>query len=96
LRDLADPVPLDDLMRIIREQTERFYAEYQWQLAIVESILEFESNRLHDLIGFYVETSGDLPRTESALGWLFIASRRKRGVIEPRTVQYFKKSEARS
>jgi HEAT repeats len=90
LRDLGNPVPIDDLLRIMREQTGRFYADYQWQLALVESVLEFEPNRLHDLIGFYIETSGDFARTESALGWLLIASRRKKGVIESRTAQYFK------
>jgi hypothetical protein len=66
-----------------------FYADYQWALAVVEAILEFDPAQLHDLLLFSVERASDPTRRESALSWLMIAARRKNGVIDPRTVEFF-------
>ena len=89
LRGLGEPVYVDELLQILREQPERFCADYQWALAIVEAILEFDPARLHDLIVFSVETAGDPARAELVLTWLMIAARRKNGVIGPRTIEFF-------
>ena len=89
LRALEEPVAVDDLIQILREQPERFYADYQWALAIIRAVLEFDPTRLHDLIVFAVENARDATRRESALGWLRVAARGKSGVIGSRTLQFF-------
>jgi hypothetical protein len=89
LRGLAEPVEVDNLFAILRGQPERFYADYQWALAIVEAILEFDPARLHDIILFSVEGTSDQARRGAALNWLMIAARRKSGAIEPRTIEFF-------
>jgi hypothetical protein len=90
LRGLGDPIAVNELLLILREQPDRFYADFQWTLAIVETILEFDPKRLHDLILFSMETTCDTARVESVLAWLMIAARRKNGVIDPRSVELFK------
>jgi hypothetical protein len=89
LRALGEPVAVEELMRILREQSDRFYSDYQWAAAIVEAILEFEPAHLHELIRLSVEGTSDPARRESALSWLMIAARRKRGELDPRTIDYF-------
>lgn len=91
LRGLDEPIAVDELLRILREQSERFYTDFQWALAIVETILEFDPERLHDLMLFSINTaSGDTSRMKSALAWLMIAARRTNATIDPRTVELFK------
>lgn len=89
LRGLGEPVAVDELLQILREQPERFYADYQWALAIVQAILEFDPTRLHDLVVFSIDTASDTSRREAALTWLMIAARSKGGVIGPRTIEFF-------
>jgi hypothetical protein len=89
LRELGEPIAVDELLQILREQPQRFYTDYRWALAIVETILEFDPTRLQDLILFSVKTASDTSQMESALAWLIIAARRKNGVVEPRTVEFF-------
>ena len=68
LRDLAEPVDVNQLLQIIRDQPERFRTDYQWALAIVETILQFEPTRLHDLILYSLEAATDLDRREIDTG----------------------------
>jgi hypothetical protein len=89
LRGLGEPVAVDDLFEVLRGQPERFYADYQWALAISEAILEFAPARLHDLILFSLGSTSDPVQLESALTWLAIAARRKNAKIEPRTIAFF-------
>jgi hypothetical protein len=89
LRALGERIAVDELLRILHEQPQRFYADYRWALAIIETILEFDPTRLHDLVLFSVKTASDTAQMESALAWLIIAARRKNDVIEPRTVEFF-------
>jgi hypothetical protein len=89
LRELGEPIPVDELLQILREQPKRFLADYQWALAVVEAILEFDPTRLHDLIVFSLKAVGDPARRESTLDWLLIAARRKNSTIGPRTIEFF-------
>jgi hypothetical protein len=89
LRELGGPPPVGALMRMLREQPQRFFVDYQWGLAVVEAILDFEPERLHDLIVFALETAADAAQRESAINWLVIAARRKQGVIGASTVEFF-------
>lgn len=91
LRGLGEPVAVDELFQVLREQPNRFFGDYQWGLAIVEAILEFEPARLEDLIVFSIETMSEAASKESALGCLVIAARRKNCVIGPRTITFFGK-----
>src|ERR1039458_4286985 len=89
LRALGEPVAVDDLCGILYSQPERYYGDYQRGLALVEAILEFEPDRLHELIVFSIEKTRDPTRSESALDWLMIAARRKEGLVGPRTLAFF-------
>ena len=89
LRDLGEPVAVDALIDVLRDQPERFYADFQWALAVVQAIFEFDPAQLDDLIHFAVEKAPDLRRTESALSCLKIAVRNKNGVVGPRTIEFF-------
>ena len=89
LREIGEPPPVDELLRVLRGQPQRFLADYQWGLAIAEAILDFEPERLHDLILFGLEALSEAAQRESALDWLLIAARRKNGVIGSRTAEFF-------
>ena len=43
-----------------------------------------------------MKRTSDPARRESALAWLMIAARRKNGVIEPRTIEFFNASRPKS
>jgi hypothetical protein len=88
LREVDGPPPVDELFEALRGQPRRFLEDYHWGLTIVEAILDFEPERLHDLLVFALEVH-DSARRESALSWLLIAARRKDGVIASRTVAFF-------
>ena len=89
LRGLGEPAPVDELLQVLRGQPERFLVDYQWALAVVEAILEFDPARLHDLILLALEAAGDPSRRGTALNYLLIAARRRNGVIGSRTVEFF-------
>lgn len=89
LRGMGNPVAVDALFQILSEQPERFYSDYHWALVIIETILEFEPARLHDLIVYFMDNASDSARMESALSWLIVAAQRKNGVISSRTIDSF-------
>jgi hypothetical protein len=89
LRGLGKPIAVDELLKILHEQPARYYADYQWALAIVETILEFAPERMHDLIIFSIDMTTDPARRESALNWLIMGARRKNGLIGLRTIEFF-------
>jgi hypothetical protein len=89
LRDLGEPVVVDNLVQTIQEQPERFYTDSQWSRAVVQAIFEFDPARLDDLIHFAVEKAPDLRRMESPLSCLKFAVSNKNGVVGPRTIEFF-------
>lgn len=89
LRDIGDPIDVGGLFEILRAQPERFIANYQWGLTVVEAILEFDRERLCDLVAFALTAAGDEARREGALSWLLIAARRKNGTMGPRQIEFF-------
>ena len=58
-REIGGLPPVNELLRVLRAQPQRFVADYHWGLAIVEAILDFEPERLHDLIVFALEAAND-------------------------------------
>ncbi len=89
LRGIESPVAVDVLLQILREQSERYFADYQWASVIVEAILEFDPACLHDLIVYSIDNASDNTRLQSALGWLIVAAQRKNGVISSLTIDFF-------
>jgi HEAT repeat protein len=83
-------VDANELYQVIRRHPERITADYQGALAIFEAILEFNPALFDDLIRFVLETVVDTHRKESALSSLMLAARRKRAIIGPATIAFFK------
>jgi hypothetical protein len=89
LRELGEPVDVGELLQILRAQPERFIANYEWGLTVVEAILEFDPGRLRDLVVFALAAAEDEARREAALSWLLIAARRKSGTLGSRQIEFF-------
>ena len=89
LRGLEGPAPDEALFRIVREQQERYFSDYRWASAIAETILEFNSTHLHDLISFSITNAANEAQMESALGRLEVAMLRKGGAVGPKTIELF-------
>lgn len=89
LRTMEGSVDVDALFRSLHEQPDRICSDHQWALAIIEAILEFDPERLCDLIIFSVETISDVHKRETVLAWLILAARRKNGVIGPSVIRFF-------
>lgn len=83
LRGLGGMPPVDGLLQILRDQSERFSRDYQWASTIVTAILEFEPARLEQLLRLILDQTLDPPRMEAALSWLAIGARRSKVVVGP-------------
>jgi hypothetical protein len=93
LRGLQGSVRVDELVDVVRAQPDRFHADYTWGLAILEAILEFEPQRLFDLVMWETEATSDHSQLESNLGLVMVAARRKRSLLEPASVELFNRQQ---
>lgn len=89
LRSLGELTPVSELLGVFREQKQRYFADYRWASAIIETILEFDSEQLHSLITFSIENAPSEGKAKSALDWLRVAMQRKGGTVTPRTIEFF-------
>ncbi|UGY07441.1 AAA family ATPase [Bradyrhizobium quebecense] len=89
LRGLGGTPPVDGLLQILRDQSERFSRDYQWASTVVTAILEFEPARLEQLLMLILDQTLDPPRMEAALSWLAIGARRSKVVVSPTTLALF-------
>ncbi|HAV1327627.1 TPA: hypothetical protein L3N00_004161 [Vibrio parahaemolyticus] len=90
IKELGEPVPASNLFGVIREQPQRYFSDYQWSSAIIETILELAPEQLHNLIAFSINNAVDEDQIESALGRLDVAMLRKGCVINSDTLKLFK------
>jgi hypothetical protein len=89
LHDLNGPSPVEELLRVLHEQPQRFVSNYQWGLTVVEAILDFDPERLHDVLIFALGATGDDAQRDSALNWVLHAARRANSSVDSRTVTFF-------
>lgn len=90
LHELDGLPPIDKLLQTLREQRDRFSMDYQWGLAIIQAILDFDPGRLNDLLVLALD---EIPsdNRELALNCLLTAARRKGVVIGSDTLEFFKR-----
>lgn len=89
LRAVGDTVKFEDLFNLLKNRPERIQTDHYWALSIFEAIIEFFPAHLHDLIVFLLTLTKSEAENESAFTWLIIATRQKKIVIEPRTIDLF-------
>jgi hypothetical protein len=89
LRNLGEPTPISELLRIIREHPQRYFSDYRWSSAIVETILEFDPGQLNSLITFSINNAINEGQAEFALSWLKVAMQRKGGAVTSQTIEFF-------
>ncbi|MEK1972780.1 hypothetical protein WOB87_06695 [Vibrio parahaemolyticus] len=92
IKELGEPVLGSHLFEVIREQPQRYFSDYQWSSAIIETILELSPEQLNDLIAFSINNAADEGQIESALGQLDVAILRKGCKINSDTLNLFKRS----
>ncbi|MEM0653396.1 hypothetical protein AAFL31_16480 [Klebsiella huaxiensis] len=89
LRKLGTPKLVSELTTIIEEQKQRYFTDYRWGSAIVETILEFDPAQLHNLITFSIINAQNEHQMASALGWLTLAMHRKGVTVTSDTIEFF-------
>ena len=97
LRGLDGPVPVEELVRLLRDQPDRFFRDYQWASAIIDAILGFEPARLDDIIAIVLRMPSDPQRRqESALSMIRVGLRRIGATITPTTISFFASAPSES
>jgi hypothetical protein len=89
IKELGEPLPASNLYRIMHDQPQRFFSDYQWSSAIIEMILEYYPEELHNLIVFSIDNAADDNQMEWALGRLNVAMLRKAIPVNSDTIELF-------
>jgi hypothetical protein len=89
LQGLGESVDVDDLMRLMREQQDRFQRDFQWAAALVDAILQFDPRQVDAMIAIVLRTEDDPRRQESALGMIRLRMRRNGATATPTTIAFF-------
>lgn len=89
LKELEDSSVIGVLMDLVRTQTGRLFADYQWAGHILEAILAIEPSQLDALIDFLVKAAPSPRAMADVFSALSFAARRQRAVIGPSTLTLF-------
>lgn len=94
LQGLGGTPPVDGLLQILRDQRERFSRDYQWASTVVAAIVEFEPERIEQILRLILEQRADPSQMEAALSWLTIGARRSKITVGPGMLALFNKEPA--
>lgn len=90
LQALGEPVPVEALWGLLRDQAGRFLADFSWASAIVDAILHVEPSRADDLVALALEAPDDgNARREGALAAIRMRLGRVGAAITGATVARF-------
>jgi hypothetical protein len=89
IKELGEPLPADNLNRIMHDQRQRFFSDYQWSSAIIETILDYYPEELNNLIVFSIDNAADDNQIEWALGRLDVVMLRKAIPVNSDTIELF-------
>lgn len=89
LKELGDPSAIGVLMDLVRAQSGRLFADYQWAGYILEAILAIDPSQLDALIAFLVEAAPGPRAMGDVFSALSFAVRRQEAVIGPSSLALF-------
>lgn len=94
LARLNEPVDVDEIVTVLRGQTQRYVSDFNWASALVEACLSLEPDRLVDLIRFGLHVASEIGRDQPGradldLTVILIATRRHGQRIGPEVLAMF-------
>jgi len=89
LAKLPEPVPVEQILGVLRAQRSWFFENYNWSSAVVEACLRFAPCCLVELIKLSLEAWDTPDKHDSAMGIISVAMNRKACVISDEILQLF-------
>lgn len=94
LARLNEPVDVEEIVTVLRSQTQRYVSDFNWASALVEACLSREPNRLIELIRFGLGVASEIgldqpDRADRGLAVILIAARRHKEAVGPEVLAMF-------
>jgi len=89
LSQLNEPDDAQEIFAVLREQPQRFLADYQWASGLIDAYLSSDSSQLDELIRFCLGIACEPDRRDAGLSSILTAARRHSTIIGPEMLAFF-------